>query len=172
MNDQPINRRRLLINAGRLAVLAGLACGGAALLRRAVRSQTAQIDPQKCKFCGGCSRLCVRQTSAVKAVNDFEPCGYCVYCYGYYPDDPHKNPNARICPTGALKRRKVSQFEYEYTIDESVCIGCGKCVKRCWEHGNKSLKLMVRGQYCLECNRCRIVAKCPHGAIHSRTGEA
>ena len=32
---------------------------------------------------------------------------------------------------------------YEYTIDETLCIGCGKCVKGCSAFGNGSLYLQV-----------------------------
>jgi electron transport complex protein RnfB len=73
----------------------------------------------------------------------------------------------KVCPVDAIGRRRISEFEFEYTVDEEKCIGCGKCVKRCWSHGNKSLTLQVRGKYCKECNRCRIVANCPYGAIRT-----
>ena len=160
-----MDRRTFCKNTGRWAVLAALAGGAGMLLKRAAGTGVPLINPDACKSCGGCTKFCILKPSAVKAVNDFGPCGYCVYCYGYFPDHPHKNPNARVCPTGALQRRKVGQFEYEYTIAEEKCIGCGACVKRCREHGNKSLQLMVRGRLCRECNRCRIVANCPNSAI-------
>ncbi len=156
-----IDRRTFFKTAGRCAVLAALAGGGALLLRRSARAGVPQIDPAKCKSCGGCSTLCVLKPSAVKAVNNFKECGYCVNCYGQVQDDT----KTKVCPVDAVQRRQISEFEFEYTIDEAKCIGCGACVKRCREHGNKSLSLQVRGTRCRECNRCGIVARCPHAAI-------
>ena len=156
-----MDRREFFKNAGRCAVLAALAGGGGLLLRRSARAGVPQVDPAKCRQCGGCEKYCVRTPSAVKCVNNFKDCGYCVYCYGMVLDDT----KTKVCPVDAIKRRQVGEFEFEYTIDEDKCTGCGKCVERCWKLGNKSFSLQVRGKLCRECNRCRISARCPHSAI-------
>lgn len=165
-----MDRREFCRHIGRGALLTALLGGGGLLLRRAVRGGIYQIDPEKCRSgdCGLCKVNCVRKPSAVKAVNDFEACGYCVYCYGYFPDNPEKDPKARVCPTGALKRKKVGEFEYEYVVNEAECVGCGLCVLRCREHGHASLSLQVRGRLCRECNHCEISARCPNQAIARR----
>ena len=81
--------------------------------------------------------------SAVKAVNDFDRCGYCRLCPAYYDitskPDMYGQPTGRVCPRDALKRRVVGHEDpddpnnnyYEYAIDEALCDGCGKCVKAC-----------------------------------------
>ena len=132
--------------------------------KRSVKAGIPWIDPAKCQTCGRCAPACSTPGSAVKCVNDFTTCSYCTYCYGYYPDDPTSNPDGRVCPTGALKRRRISEFEYEYTVDEATCTGCGECVKRCVALGNKSMRLEVRGRLCLECNRCGVIIACPNKA--------
>jgi electron transport complex protein RnfB len=54
---------------------------------------------------------------------------------------------------------------YEYTIDEKLCNGCGKCVKGCNTFGNGSLFLQVRHDRCENCNECAIAVACPSGAF-------
>jgi Na+-translocating ferredoxin:NAD+ oxidoreductase subunit B len=66
---------------------------------------------------------------------------------------------------GAIKRTYVEDPYYEYTIDEPLCIGCGKCVKGCYSFGNGSLFLQVRHDRCLNCNDCSIARGCPSGAF-------
>ncbi|MBL7138671.1 MAG: 4Fe-4S binding protein, partial [Bacteroidales bacterium] len=53
---------------------------------------------------------------------------------------------------------------FEYTIDEELCIGCGKCVKGCNAFGNGSLQLQVRQNICNNCNECSIARNCPSDA--------
>ncbi len=132
---------------------------------QAAPERVPKIDPALCKACGRCAKVCVRKGSAVKAQNDFSTCGYCVYCYGYYGEDPTANPDARICPTGALTRRKISEFRYEYTVDLAKCIGCGACVRLCVAHGNKSLSVAVKPELCLGCDDCEVLKICPHSAV-------
>jgi electron transport complex protein RnfB len=95
-------------------------------------------------------------------------CGYCKLCTGYFEPQPNAlNSGAenQLCPTGAIKRRFVENPYYEYTIDESLCIGCGKCVKGCNAFGNGSLFLQVRHDRCLNCNNCAIASACPANAF-------
>jgi ferredoxin len=40
----------------------------------------------------------------------------------------HPCPAVRVCPTGALTQRG---FEAP-VVDESLCTGCGKCVRQCF----------------------------------------
>jgi electron transport complex protein RnfB len=65
---------------------------------------------------------------------------------------------------GAIRRTLVEHPYYEYRIDESLCVGCGKCVKGCTTFGNGSLYLQARHNRCLNCNECSIARDCPAGA--------
>jgi len=165
--------RREAIRKGALAAGAVAVGGTAALLVRhpSADGMVWQIDPAKCIQCGNCATYCVLEPSAVKCVHAFILCGYCELCFGYF--QPGVEPprtldvagaESQLCPTGAIKRRWIEGPLYEYTIDEALCIGCGKCVKGCTLHGNGSLFLQVRHDRCLNCNECSIAAACPSGA--------
>ena len=126
-----------------------------------------QLDPNQCIQCGNCATHCVLTPSAVKCVHAFAMCGYCELCTGYFPPDPNDLNTAaenQLCPTGAIQRSYIEDPYYEYTIDEELCIGCGKCVEGCAAFGNGSLFLQVRHDRCLNCNQCSIAAACPSGA--------
>ena len=126
-----------------------------------------QIDPAVCMKCGKCATECVLSQSAVKCIHSFPICGYCKLCFGYFqPGTKKLNKSAenQICPTGAIKRKFVEQPYHEYSIDEELCNGCGKCVKGCNLFGNGSLSLQVRHDRCLNCNECSIAKACPSGA--------
>lgn len=165
MND---SRRAFIRNLGRAAV--AVALGGMAVMlgrRRSGRRSVWQLDPHKCIACGRCATQCVMAPSAVKCVHAFKMCGYCDLCTGYFPPEPPSLTTAaenQLCPVGAIRRRYVEDPYFEYTIDESLCIGCGKCVKGCGAFGNGSLYLQARHDRCLNCNECAIAQSCPAGA--------
>ncbi|MBN1594424.1 4Fe-4S binding protein [candidate division FCPU426 bacterium] len=122
-----------------------------------------QIDPKKCVKCGRCATACVLTPSAVKCVHAFEICGYCNLCFGYFQPGALRltaDAENQLCPTGALQRRFVEDPFFEYTINEALCIGCGKCVKGCNLFGNGSLYLQVRHDRCKHCNECSIARVC------------
>lgn len=128
-----------------------------------------QIDPNKCSQCGACATECVIAPSAVKCVHVFSRCGYCDLCGGYFqPDARTLDTSAQnaLCPTGAIKREFIESPYYEYTIDEKLCVACGKCVKGCQSFGNGSLILQVRHDLCLNCDECAIAAACPESAFN------
>ena len=134
----------------------------------AARRTVWQIDPYKCISCGNCATKCVLDISAVKCVHSFPMCGYCKLCTGYFEPDPNAlNTGAenQLCPLGAIQRKYVEDPYYEYTIDESLCIGCAKCAKGCDAFGNGSLYMQVRHDRCLNCNECSIAVACPSGAF-------
>lgn len=166
---QAATRRRFLKDALRLAALAALGGAGAMLVRRRAEARTVwQLDPQKCIQCGRCATECVLGPSAVKCVHTFAMCGYCQLCTGFFEPQPNALDTAaenQLCPVGAIKRRYVEDPYYEYTIDESLCIGCGKCVKGCTAFGNGSLHLQVRHDRCVGCNECSIATACPAQAF-------
>ncbi len=174
---------------GGAVIVGGVAYG---LVNRADADKVWQLDPTVCTACKGlidphsiepdgwgfCASDCVLKLSAVKAVNDFPDCGYCFICPGYYDTSSEKLDDQTytgfICPVDAIVRKLVGLVDeydtlnncYEYTIDESLCNGCGRCVEYCkppW--GNGSLRLEVRHSVCVDCNHCTIATACPVDAF-------
>ncbi len=127
-----------------------------------------QIDPQKCIGCGECAYKCVQNTSAVKCFHNFDMCGYCDLCTGFFDPQPiarHAGAENQLCPTNAITRKFVEAPHYEYTIDRDLCVGCGKCVDGCFSLGNGSLFLQIDQERCKHCNQCAIALNCPAQAI-------
>ena len=158
-------KRRDFVRSG-LITFAGLSLGGVSGLlvkNSSSKEMVWQIDPNVCVQCEKCSTNCVLPFSAVKCVHSFSMCGYCDLCSAYLqPGAKSRDTGAenQLCPTGALKRKFVEDPYFEYTIDEELCIGCGKCVKGCGSFGNGSLYLQVRHDRCLNCNECSIARSC------------
>ena len=127
-----------------------------------------QLDPAKCIQCGRCATDCVLQPSAVKCVHRSRMCGYCRLCFGFFLPGATVLTSAaenQTCPTGAITRKFIEQPYYEYTINESLCVGCARCVKTCGSFGNGSLVLQVRHDLCVNCNECSIARNCPADAF-------
>jgi ferredoxin len=168
-HDPKVNRRKFLFAGIRASILAGI--GGIAALgvkKSAKAEQVWQLDPAKCVQCGRCATSCVLTPSAVKCVHVYAMCGYCDLCGGYFkPETKTLNTGAenQLCPTSAIKRKFIEDPFFEYTIDEPLCIGCGKCVKGCGSFGNGSLQLQVRHNICVNCNQCAIARDCPADAF-------
>ncbi len=175
--DQPLtdarSRRQWLLDGARVAGVVTLGTVAGFLAGRKGRAAELrwQIDPDKCIGCGNCATRCVLDESAVKCVQFFDMCGYCDICTGYFDPNYQDLTTAaenQMCPTGAVVRtfieEKAGQRFYEYTIDEDLCIGCGKCVKGCMLM-NGSLYLQVMPDRCVNCNECAIAVACPTQAI-------
>ena len=167
---EPISTRRRFLREGLWAgALAATAAAGATLAARAGNKKFVwQINPYKCIACGKCATSCVLNESAVKCVHTYAMCGYCDLCTGYFVPEPKDLTTAaenQLCPTGAIIRTFVEDPYFEYTIDEPLCNGCGKCVKGCGAFGNGSLFLQVRHDRCVNCNECAIAAACPSQAF-------
>lgn len=166
--DNLINRRDFLRSS--LNTIASIAIGGIGgylIGRSSPEEMVWQLDPNICVQCEKCSQNCVLPQSAVKVVHSFSMCGYCDLCSGYLqPGAKSRDTGAesQLCPTGAIKRTFVEPPYFEYTIDEKLCIGCGKCVKGCGAFGNGSLYLQVKHDLCLNCNECSIARQCPSRA--------
>lgn len=165
-----LSRREVLRDGFQMAALLGVGgLGGYILGNNGRRDDLVwQIDPYKCIACGNCATHCVLQDSAVKCVNSFPMCGYCDLCTGYFPPEPAALNTAaenQLCPTGAIIRRAVEEPYYEYTIEEDLCIACGKCVVGCAAFGNASLYLQVRHDRCVNCHECSIAIACPSRAF-------
>lgn len=174
----PSSRRQFFDRIARVLGFLGLGAAAAHLGRRAAAGTVFQIDPSICTGCDLCRVSCVLKHSAVKAVNDFPKCGYCMLCPAYFDvtsaPDALGVPTGKVCPRDALKRQVVGEIDeedpnnnyYEYTVDEELCDGCGKCVKACLPPaGNASLRLEIRFDICVECNSCAIEVVCPERAI-------
>jgi len=166
--------RREAIRKGALAAGAVAVGGTAALLVRhpSADGMVWQIDPAKCIQCGNCATYCVLEPSAVKCVHNHALCGYCDLCFGYFAPGFEPQPGieipaaeSQVCPTAAIVRKWVEGPHFEYTIDEPLCIGCGKCIKGCNNFGNGSLFLQVLHNRCVNCNECSIAAACPSDAF-------
>jgi electron transport complex protein RnfB len=167
--DKAYNRREF-INSGVRATLGLTVAGTAALtLARSVtgKGYVWQIDPFKCTQCGRCATECVMSESAVKCVHAFNLCGYCDLCGGYLKPGSKLETGAeyQLCPSSAIERTFIEEPFFEYTINEELCIGCGKCVKGCSAFGNGSLHLQIRHDRCLNCNQCSIARNCPNNAV-------
>ncbi len=167
--NKKISRRDMLRMAGRGAAgVSLLAVGGLAFWKKQKPEYVWQIDPYKCVSCGNCASYCVLEESAVKCVHAFEMCGYCDLCTGFFEPEPRKldtGAENQLCPAGAIERKFVEEPYFEYNINESLCIGCAKCVKGCTAFGNGSLFLQIRHDRCLNCNECFIAMACPARAI-------
>lgn len=168
-NKNKTNRREF-INLG-LRISAGIALGG--IVGGTIKGSSAgdlvwQIDPGKCIQCDKCVTECVLTPSAVKCVHVFDMCGFCDLCGGYFrPDSKELTTGAenQLCPTGAIERKFIEDPFFQYTINEDLCIGCGKCVAGCDAFGNGSLQLQVNHNLCVNCNQCSIARKCPTDAF-------
>ena len=160
--------RRDVLRIG-VAAAATVGLGVAATSRRPDERETVwQLDPDKCVQCGKCATECVLTPSAVKCVHAYDVCGYCKLCSGYHRPNAQALDTAaenQLCPTAAIQRTFIEDPYYEYHIDESLCIGCAKCVKGCTAFGNGSLFLQVRHDRCVNCNDCAIARACPSGAF-------
>ncbi|HQH23342.1 MAG TPA: ferredoxin [Bacteroidales bacterium] len=163
------SRRDFVSKAGKILVTAPLVALPLALSRKTTASGYVwQIDPFKCTQCGQCKTNCVKTPSAVKCYHAFVMCGYCDLCGGYLRQGVRTistGAENQLCPTGAITRRFVEEPYFEYTINEDLCDGCGKCVKGCIDFGNGSLYLQINQELCDNCNDCLIARKCPSDAI-------
>lgn len=171
-------RRQFFDRTFRIAGFVAIGTAAGRLAHRAAADTVYQVDPNKCTTCDLCRTSCVLTHSAVKAVNDFDKCGYCMLCPAYYDvasvPDRKGIPLGKVCPRDALKRKVVGEVDeedpnnnyYEYFVDETLCDGCGRCIKACLPPaGNGSLRLEIRYDRCLECNTCPIQIVCPDAAI-------
>lgn len=164
-NNKSVSRRRFLC-----AAAAGLSSiiGTFVMAGVSDKKRYWQINTQKCIECERCAVECVLSPSAVKCLHIYQKCGYCDLCSGYFIQGATTLDTAaenQLCPTGALKRTFIEEPYFEYTVDENLCIGCGRCVKNCRAFGNASLVLQIRQDLCVNCNQCKIALACPAQAI-------
>lgn len=163
------NRRDFIQSSARYAMALGLGgLGGLVFSKSKTGEYVWQIDPFECTQCGRCADECVLTPSAVKCFHAFDLCGYCDLCGGYFKPgvmDLTTGGENHLCPTAAIKRSYVEDPFFEYTIDEDLCIGCGKCVEGCSSFGNGSLHLQINQDLCVNCNQCAIARMCPSDAI-------
>ena len=167
--DKNQSRRDFVKAAGKIIVAAPVIALPVILVKKEkLKGYVWQIDPYKCTQCDQCKLSCVMTPSASKAVNAFPLCGYCDLCPGYLREGAKSISTAaedQLCPTGAINRRFVEEPYFEYTINETLCNGCAKCVKGCLDFGNGSLYLQIRHDICVNCNDCSIARNCPSDAV-------
>jgi electron transport complex protein RnfB len=186
MSKKP-TRRDVLGHAARGAVLVALGGTAGLLSFKASKAHVWEIDIGQCvnsklgalgvDVCELCATECVLALSAIRAVNEFKKCGRCYICPAYFKItsavDSAGLPSEKVCPRDAIKREAIGWIDpddpannfYEYTIDETKCNGCGRCVMECKEPaGLGSIVLEVRHNSCLDCNRCTIATACPEDA--------
>jgi electron transport complex protein RnfB len=184
--DKP-TRREFLGHAARGAAVVGLGGAAAFLTLKTKKIYAWNLDTAKCvnsrlgalgvDVCELCSTECVLTLSAVRAINDYSKCGRCYICPAYFDItsavDEEGLPSQKLCPRDAIERKPIGYIDpsdpannfYEYIIDEIKCNGCGRCVMGCKEPaGLGSIKLEVRHDTCLDCNRCSISIACPDEA--------
>ncbi|MBU0638994.1 MAG: hypothetical protein KKB50_09030 [Planctomycetes bacterium] len=189
--SEPVTRREMLGHAARGAALLGLGGTATYLIVKADRKGVWYLDINRCinsrlgatgvPVCEKCATECVLSLSAIRAVNDHAKCGRCYICPGYFnvtsAVDEDGLPSEKLCPRDAISRTPIGEVDpndpannyYEYTIDEQRCNGCGKCVMGCKEPaGLSSIRLEVRHDLCLACNRCTIASACPEDAYEHR----
>lgn len=194
MNEEP-TRRDVLGHAARGAGLVALGGPLVYLASKAGAEGAWLIDPTKCinirlgatgvGFCDKCATTCVLPLSAVRAVNEYSKCGRCCICPGYFDVKSEIGrdglPTRKLCPRDAITREPIGEVDpddplnnfYDYHIDERRCNGCGKCVMACKEPaGLSSLRLEVRYDLCVNCNRCAIAMACPEDALARKPGGA
>ena len=187
MSKKKYTRREMLGHTARGAALVGLGGTAGLLWLKANKSYAWSINIGKCvnsklgavgvETCEVCATDCVLSLSAVRAVNTFADCGRCYICPAYYKITsavgPDGLPSEKVCPRDAIKREAIGWIDpddpannfYEYIIDEVKCNGCGRCIMECKEPaGLSSIKLEVRHNVCLDCNRCSIATACPEEA--------
>src|SRR5512134_24792 len=106
-------RRQFFDRTFRVAGLTALGAAATILGRRATAHAVYQVDPAKCTACDLCRTSCVLSLSAVKAVNEFDKCGYCMLCPAYYDVNSYPDergiPTGKVCPRDALIRKVVGR---------------------------------------------------------------
>lgn len=169
-------KRRDFLKIATQAV-SGVALFGSAgfLLKESRDGNLPEIDAEKCKGCGQCASSCIFTPSAVKCYNIDEICSNCTACYGYHSDTNAEpiDKSGLICPENAIIRESRPEElggGFTYTIDQKKCIGCGKCVRLCWKHGSKSMRLVVDHTICRRCNKCQIANVCDGEAFSCKNG--
>ncbi len=186
--SEDLTRREVLGRLARGTVAVGLAGSATYLVKNADGQVVWQVNPSKCinsklgevgvDVCSLCLDECVVNLSAVRAVNDIKRCGRCYICPAYYnvksAIDEEGLPSEKLCPRDAIERKPIGFIDpedpannfYDYIIDEEKCDGCGKCVMACKEPaGLGSIRLSVRHDRCVDCNRCAIANSCPSDAL-------
>jgi len=68
-------------------------------------------------------------------------------------------PCAKVCPTGALKKRKGGGV----ILAADLCIGCGNCHNACLIGAVQLVEKTGKPSICNHCGYC--VGFCPHGVL-------
>ena len=162
------SRRDFVRKAGKVLVIRTGHCLPVILARKISAGNVWQIDPFKCTQCGQCKTNCVLTPSAVKCVHAL--CNVRLLrslrrISSSGSQDYQHRSREPVVSDCSVTRKFVEEPYFEYTINEDLCDGCGKCVKGCADFGNGSLYLQINQDLCVNCNECAIARKCPSNAI-------
>jgi ferredoxin len=126
---------------------------------RTLRMEKIDVDPEKCKSCGTCTKFC--PTGAIKvqgeetAIIDQNACVGCGAC-------------ANVCAEDAIKleRRLGKVFKTKkLSVDDDACVACGVCEENCPVDAIRLEEddIIFSEDKCILCDVCS--RKCPVGAL-------
>lgn len=122
------------------------------------------VDMKKCIGCYSCSLACAREVHKslswtrsgihIKSSGGISTGFEAIFCLAC-----HQPPCANVCPTGALKPRKMGGV----LLIENQCIGCGDCEKACLVGAIYFDNQLGKPIFCFHCGKC--VNFCPHNCL-------
>lgn len=144
-----------------------------------MKQMTFVVDIDRCIGCKGCQVACKLENGIALGQGRNKVCT--IGPSGTYPNlqmyfltvmcQQCENPMCtQVCPTGACFKREEDGV---ISIDQSLCIGCGSCIRACpygCIHPNKELRVSDKCDLCAhlraEGGTPACVRNCAGGALH------